>query len=323
MSKQKYIQIGICIAFILAAGYYYLSFHPASLNESDKKSKGCGLDFDFAGLVIAELKPEIRSAVARDINSREFLVAITDSTKFCDTHGNKVDFSYLKRGAALGVKGESRPADVGGSAVVMTSEITVITDLSKARIVNGSVFANYVNPHLKVSLWYPAWWSSGDRFDYYNNLPTQYIDRVWVSDYNYEVKGGFFEVYPEGSWGSDTLNGLIQLIVTGQDRPYLEDEENPYAENSTVIKTTIQKQEAAFIFPNPELKSSPENTAVLVVSYPEPLEEKFGCVKGTGGWESAECFPTDEIYTQYYKFLVLRADRNHIRDIAETIVFLP
>lgn len=73
----------------------------------------------------------------------------------------------------------------------------------------------------------------------------------------------------------------------------------PYGSSPQIVMTTIQKQEACFIFPSADQPVEMNKQAALIVRYPRPVQ--------IGG--------------MFYNYFILWADVNHIRQIGGRLSF--
>jgi len=110
-----------------------------------------------------------------------------------------------------------------------------------------------------------------------------------VSEDRYEGIDGFFQVTAiSGTTLDEVCRGEAYNIL------------RPYGSQPTIVRTSVQGQEACLIFPYPDQPAEMRGQAALIVRYPRPVT----------------------ISGQNYNFLALFADKDHIREIAGTVTFL-
>ncbi|MEK5057195.1 PD40 domain-containing protein [Paenibacillus sp. FSL H7-0326] len=122
-----------------------------------------------------------------------------------------------------------------------------------------------------VSFPYPANWSQ-------------------VSEERYEGPDGFFQV--SAISGSEDISDVCSSEAY---HPLM-----PYGSSPMVIQTSIQHQDACFIYPSADQPPEMNQQAALIVRYPRPVQ-----IGGT-----------------YYNYFILYADVNHIRSIGGRLTFI-
>lgn len=128
----------------------------------------------------------------------------------------------------------------------------------------------YLNEQLNVNFLYPINWSK-------------------VNEYRYEGPDGFFQV---AAVSGESLEQVCRNEATHALKPYGSD--------PTIVETTIDNQNACFIFPYSDQPPEMKGQSALIVIYPRPVT----------------------IDGQSYEFFILWADQSHIREIAATVTFL-
>lgn len=112
-----------------------------------------------------------------------------------------------------------------------------------------------------------------------------------VSEERYEGTDGFFMV---GAVGGPMV---IQEVCQNEAFHVL----RPYGTSPTIQRLTLRGQEACLILPSTDQPQEMRGQAALIVRYPAPVT--------IGG--------------QVYQYFILYADRNHIREFADSLEFLP
>lgn len=107
----------------------------------------------------------------------------------------------------------------------------------------------------------------------------------------YEGKDGFFQVS-----ATDGQNLKIDQVAKNDATHILQ----PFGSNPEITKLTIQGQEARFIMPSADQIKENNNQAELIVKYPQKIK----------------------INGNPYSYLIIWADKDHIREISQTIKFL-
>lgn len=107
----------------------------------------------------------------------------------------------------------------------------------------------------------------------------------------YEGSNGFFKVSAMG--GTDSLQAACQS--TAKHRL------NPYGSKPKVQNLQVQRQPACLILPSADQLPDLKDMAALIVRYPQPVR----------------------INDHSYRFFVLWADKDYIRDMATTLRFVP
>ncbi len=145
--------------------------------------------------------------------------------------------------------------------------------------------ALYTNSAYGVSLNYPRSWQPDQPEGVAGaGVPIRFVG-----------EDGFFSVDALGA-AESSLDEVVRDLTTHR----LE----PYGSNPTVVKTKIDGQEAAYIFPSADQPSEAQGEAVLIVRYSQPTR--------------IEVLPGD---FQTYNFFVLYADQEHIESIGQTLKF--
>jgi TolB protein len=129
----------------------------------------------------------------------------------------------------------------------------------------------YTNQTYKVRFNYPAHWQM-------------------VDEERYEGFDGFFQI--SAISGGENIDEICRNEAFHQLMPY--------GTNPRIQRTSIQSQEACYIFPSADQPPEMNRQAALIVRYPVPVH--------IGG--------------ATYQYFVLWADENHIREIGSTISFL-
>ncbi|MBM6619521.1 LysM peptidoglycan-binding domain-containing protein [Bacillus suaedaesalsae] len=106
----------------------------------------------------------------------------------------------------------------------------------------------------------------------------------------YEGIDGFFQV--SAIAGSSNIEDICQNEAHHS--------LNPYGTQPQIRKTTIEGEEACFIFPSDDQLPEMKNQAALIVRYPEPIT----------------------IQGEVYQYFILWSDQNHIEDIAFSLSFI-
>lgn len=164
-----------------------------------------------------------------------------------------------------------------------TAEITVRPE---------AALAHYSNATLKVELDYPSQWVPKEGYEL-GGMVASYHD---ASGYRY----GFFQI--EIPSQVMTLDDAVQLEV-GLTRI------KPYGEHPTVLSLMLPAGQARLILPE---EASFVFDAALIIPYPSPLRARV-VAPPSGASASAS--------TPVYNFFILRAQKDHINFIAETIRF--
>ncbi|MEK5025832.1 hypothetical protein [Paenibacillus sp. FSL M7-1046] len=128
----------------------------------------------------------------------------------------------------------------------------------------------YTNSVYRVSFPYPSDWRP-------------------VSEVRYEGPGGFFQVSAISAG-----NQIAEVCSSEAFHPL-----RPYGTSPQIVMTTIQKQEACFIFPSADQPAEMNKQAALIVRYPRPVQ-----IGGT-----------------FYNYFILWADANHIRQFGGRLSF--
>ncbi|MEC5424001.1 LysM peptidoglycan-binding domain-containing protein [Virgibacillus sp. C22-A2] len=147
----------------------------------------------------------------------------------------------------------------------------LITAIQWSPSLTGSHFKKiYKNKTYRIKFNYPSHWRK-------------------VNDERYEGYDGFFQV--SAISGGDN----IEEICRGEAyHPLM-----PYGTSPRIIRSTIQNQDACFIFPSADQPAEMNRQAALIVRYPKPIE----------------------IQGSLYNYLILWIDEQHIREIASTLKF--
>jgi TolB protein len=75
---------------------------------------------------------------------------------------------------------------------------------------------------------------------------------------------------------------------------------NPYGSNPKIEKTAIRRREAVFIFPSPDQPDEMNNQACLIIKFPHSVV----------------------IGEEEYNYIMLWADKKHIKDMANSFYFI-
>ncbi len=166
------------------------------------------------------------------------------------------------------------------------------TDVYKIAILAG--MAVLISALLIFHPWKGKEDASSNRYISKDYKVTLVYPEVWEAvDGNkerYVGTNGFFEVSAAGK----SLN--VAALAGSETNHVL----RPYGTNPTIEYTDIDGKEAAIIMPSGDQDPSMENQAALLVAYPEPVR----------------------INNNDYYYLVLWADKDHIRELGKTLNFL-
>ncbi|WP_419874166.1 hypothetical protein [Candidatus Pristimantibacillus sp. PTI5] len=141
-------------------------------------------------------------------------------------------------------------------------------------------------------------WSPGVR-KIPENVYTSFVYRVsfpypasWrrVGEERYEGPSGFFQVSAISAG-----DRIADVCRSEAFHPLM-----PYGSSPRIVMTTIQNQEACFIFPSADQPAEMNKQAALIVRYPRPVQ----------------------IGETSYNYFILWADVNHIRQIGRRLSFL-
>lgn len=132
----------------------------------------------------------------------------------------------------------------------------------------------------------------GNRFTSQSLKVTFLYPANWrrVTEDRYEGVDGFFQV------GAISGESLEVVCRNEAQHPLM-----PYGSEPLILRTRIQGQDACLIFPYPDQPVEMRGQAALIVTYPRPVT----------------------IAGQVYNFFILWADKDHIREIANTLSFIP
>lgn len=128
---------------------------------------------------------------------------------------------------------------------------------------------------------------------------TLLVPEGWQENYEephrYDGDDGYVRFYATGSLGMTLEQSVAVLTGSIRDR-------YPYGTEPTVEATTAAEQPARLILSSADYhQMMPRDPAALVVAYPEPVTLGNGMT---------------------YMHLVLQADRNHVRDLGESLRFV-
>ncbi|MDS9470721.1 LysM peptidoglycan-binding domain-containing protein [Sporosarcina pasteurii] len=112
-----------------------------------------------------------------------------------------------------------------------------------------------------------------------------------VNEERYEGDDGFFQV--SAISGSDNLEEVCQIEAN--------QELQPYGSKPTILKSENPEVESCLIMPSDDQPAEMKNQAAFIVKYPTPI-----IIKGTT-----------------YNYFILWADKEHIKEISSTVMFLP
>ena len=129
---------------------------------------------------------------------------------------------------------------------------------------------HFISVPLNISFYYPINWRM-------------------FSENKYEGVDGFFQI------GAISGEGIDQVCANEAFHNLL-----PYGSAPTILKTSIQGQQACLIFPYPDQPPEMRGQSAFIIRYPRPIT----------------------ISDTTYNFFILYADQNHIRSISNTLTFL-
>jgi TolB protein len=167
------------------------------------------------------------------------------------------------------------------------------TDIEKLSIV--AVAAVVVSAFLILHPWTWRIASSSARVYVSSDYKVKFeYPRDWhpvegTKGHRFEGADGFFEV------GAADKN----IDVSNLYGPALPSVERPYGSSPVVEDTEVGSEKAALVTPSQDQSSNMQGQSALVVSYPEPIE----------------------LSGNMYSYFILWADKEHIRDIADTLRF--
>ncbi|MFC4023399.1 LysM peptidoglycan-binding domain-containing protein [Oceanobacillus longus] len=154
---------------------------------------------------------------------------------------------------------------------IQVLEDALITSLQWSPSPVGNLLEEtYLNQTYRIRFRYPSHWER-------------------IDNERYEGPDGFFQV---SAIAGDSLKEVCQGEAH---HPLM-----PYGSTPRITSTTIENEEACFIFPSADQPAEMNQQSALIVTYPDPIE-----IQGTT-----------------YNFLILWADELHIREIASTLTFL-
>lgn len=146
-----------------------------------------------------------------------------------------------------------------------------ITALQWAPKAVKETLATYRNNQFRVQFHYPSHWKQ-------------------VNPERYEGNNGFFQIAAISSPAS------IDMVCQNEAHHIL----LPYGSNPQISHTSIQNQEACFIYPSSDQPPEMNNQATLIIRYPTPIT----------------------IGEDTYQFFILWADNAHINEIGSSIRFI-
>lgn len=169
----------------------------------------------------------------------------------------------------------------GSSSSQSVSSVGLKTALMQSASKRGQSTQRYTNSTYRIALSYPRNWQPS-------------------KGYNQRFNGadGFFQI---------SSIGFSDDVLPGQPRPTLQDTCNttaqhklkPYGSRPQIQRLQIQGRPACLILPSADQDTIMERMATLIVSYPKPIR----------------------VSTTTYDDLMLNADKEHIRQIANTLRF--
>ncbi|MGJ9459080.1 LysM peptidoglycan-binding domain-containing protein [Oceanobacillus sp. CF4.6] len=185
------------------------------------------------------------------------------------TDGNKI--AYLSGCSEQEFAREIWVVNPNHPVPIQVLEDALITSLQWSPSPVGNLFEEtYLNQTYRISFRYPSHWER-------------------IDNERYEGPDGFFQV---SAIAGDSLEEVCQGEAY---HPLM-----PYGSTPRITSSTIENEEACFIFPSADQPAEMNQQSALIVIYPDPIE-----IQGTT-----------------YNFLILWADKLHIREIASTLTFL-
>ncbi|WP_047985710.1 LysM peptidoglycan-binding domain-containing protein [Ornithinibacillus californiensis] len=146
-----------------------------------------------------------------------------------------------------------------------------IMSVQWAPMTKPSQSATYRNTNYRIQFQYPAHWEQ-------------------MTPERYEGVDGFFQI--------SAISSPAAIHVVCQNEAF--HQLMPYGSNPTITSTTIQNQEACYIYPSADQAPEMNNQAALIIRYPAPV-----MIEGS-----------------LYQFFILWADQEHIDRIGSSIKFL-
>ncbi len=134
--------------------------------------------------------------------------------------------------------------------------------------------STYVNHEYGISLQYEREWKLNPNYSH-----------------RYDGDDGFFQINAFDGKDMD-IDKVAEFQVSHKLKPF--------GNNPSIIKLTIQGQEARLILPSQDQVKDFENQAEVIVTYPKAIE----------------------INESFYYYFILYADKDHIQTIAKTIEFI-
>lgn len=112
-----------------------------------------------------------------------------------------------------------------------------------------------------------------------------------VSDERYEGKDGFFQI--SALFGSEKLDEVCHAEAHQDNKPY--------GSNPTIEKNESSTLQSCLIMPSDDQPAEMKRQAAFIVKYPAPITIK----------------------EKTYNYFILWADKDHIKEISSTVMFLP
>lgn len=139
----------------------------------------------------------------------------------------------------------------------------------------------YSNPAFRVSLRYPAHWSSDPEFGSFQGSP------LYFSGYD-----GYFGIDAVGAGANISIDDAVDGLA-------IENPKEPYGSEPSISSTTVDGLDARLILPSPDQPVEAKNEAALLVQYPEPVQ----------------------IGDNAFLFFMLYGEASYIEKIGETLQF--